>query len=54
MKTIKPYSLKEDRLVTFGRLLELHENGQDKTQRYLDLRRKYLDLVEKEEQQRYE
>lgn len=54
MTKIKPYSLNEDRLVTWGRLLEMHENGQDKTIRYHETRKHYLDLCEKMKEQEYE
>lgn len=50
MKKIKPYSIKEERLVTYGRLLEMYECGQNKTDRYIKTRRKYLDLCQKEQQ----
>lgn len=44
MTKIKPYSLNEDRLVTYGRLIEMYENGQQETQRYKETRKRYIDL----------
>lgn len=53
MTKIKPYSLKEERLVTYGRLLEMYECGQQKTIRYQETRKKYLELCEKEIEQKF-
>lgn len=49
MQQIKPYSKEADRLVTWGRILQLYDLGQEKTPIARELIKKYLELTQPEE-----